>query len=49
MRGIADARKAEARTGLYEDLLEVSRKMVEYARAARRAPSAPVARKPCVV
>jgi IS5 family transposase len=37
MRGIADARKAEARTGLYEDLLEVSRKMVKYARAARRA------------
>lgn len=37
MRGIADARKAEARTGLYEDLLEVSRKMVRFARAARRA------------
>ena len=37
MRGIADARKAEARTGLYEDLLEVSRKTVSFARAARRA------------
>lgn len=36
MRGILDARKAEDRKRLYEDLLEVSRKMMKYARAARR-------------
>ena len=37
MRGIMDARRAEERKRLYEDLLEVSRTMVKYARAARRA------------
>jgi transposase, IS5 family len=35
MRAIADSRKAEERTRLYEDLLEVSRKTLGYARAAR--------------
>lgn len=36
-RGIMDARRAEDRKRLYEDLLEVGRTMVKYARAARRA------------